>query len=127
MWKKDWVLVWILMGLVGGSLIIAGPTGSDSDSGIILQTSKPIDSFTGSLSAQNESISAGTPAVFVIHPNGGESWRGAQTITWTAIDPQNDSLIYIVYYSPNEGNTWIQITTGLTKWHDSKEICKWGN
>ena len=37
-----------------------------------------------------------------------------QTITWTATDPQSDTLTYTVYYSPNGGQTWTLLATDLT-------------
>lgn len=55
------------------------------------------------------------PTVTVMSPNGGEYWQGTQPITWTATDPQDDPLTYTVYYSPNGGATWTQLTTGLTE------------
>jgi len=56
----------------------------------------------------------GTPTVTIMNPNGGEVWSGTQTIIWTALDPQNDPLIFTVYYSPNGGATWTQLAVGLT-------------
>jgi len=113
--RNDWVLVGIIAGLIGGSMFLAELSTSSSDPQIFSKASHRFDSVELSFATQEDSFPTGTPAVLVIHPNGGESWRGTQMILWTATDPQNDSLTYTVYYSPNEGNTWIQITTGLTK------------
>jgi len=53
------------------------------------------------------------PTVTVEIPNGSEIWQGIQTIIWSATDPQADPLTYTVYYSPNGGQTWTQLATGL--------------
>ena len=70
------------------------------------------------------------PTVMVLSPNGGEAWKGIQSIMWTATDPQADPLIYTVYYSPNGGTTWTQLATGLTEpsyqW-DTTKVMDGGN
>ena len=55
-----------------------------------------------------------TPTVTVVSPMGGEQWSGVQNITWTASSFQADLLTYAVSYSYDGGQTWIQLTTGLT-------------
>lgn len=51
------------------------------------------------------------PSVRLISPNGGESWgaSGTYTVTWTASDPDNDPLRFIVSYSPDNGTTWMPL------------------
>lgn len=60
------------------------------------------------------------PTVTIVSPNGGESLKGANTITWMANDPQGDTLTFTVYYSLNEGQNWIIIAEGLTDL-----FCQW--
>jgi hypothetical protein len=57
-------------------------------------------------------VTANSPSVSILSPNGGESWaaNGAATITWVASDLDDDILTYRVYYSPDEVN-WIPIGT----------------
>ena len=51
-------------------------------------------------------LSANSPTVSVISPNGGESFSGSFTVTWTASDPDGDELSYTLLYSNNEGADW---------------------
>ena len=62
-----------------------------------------------------KTISPDAPTVTVVSPNGGEVLQDMQTITWTATDPQGDPLTYIVYYSPDGGQTWTQLAIGFTE------------
>ncbi len=61
-------------------------------------------------------VSAHAPVVTVLSPNGGESWAatGTYTITWTASDPDGDSLTYSVLYSP-DGTEWLPVGVGITQ------------
>lgn len=44
---------------------------------------------------------------FLIKPNGGEVYNESALVTWNpAIDPENDTIIYSLYYSNTSGNTW---------------------
>ncbi|MFX0062997.1 MAG: CARDB domain-containing protein, partial [Candidatus Hermodarchaeota archaeon] len=52
------------------------------------------------------------PLVTVTSPNGGETLSGTVTITWTAADPDGDSLTFTVYYW--DGSTWVELANGLT-------------
>ncbi|MHA2294024.1 MAG: right-handed parallel beta-helix repeat-containing protein [Candidatus Hodarchaeales archaeon] len=48
-------------------------------------------------------------------PNGGTTLNGTVTIEWsTSFDPYNHSIIYSVYYSSNNGDTWTQLASELT-------------
>jgi hypothetical protein len=58
--------------------------------------------------------SSHAPQVTLLTPNGGEDWSGQQTITWQGTDADNDPLTYTVEYSPDGGQTWTPLNTGLT-------------
>ena len=58
-------------------------------------------------------VSANAPVVTVTSPNGGESWSGEQTITWTAADADGDALTLDVLYSTDAGENWSAIAIGL--------------
>ena len=49
------------------------------------------------------------PEVSLSSPKGGEVWRGKQTVRWSAKDPDGDRLSYQVFWSPDQGATWIAI------------------
>ncbi|MBI4318447.1 MAG: hypothetical protein HY675_08155 [Chloroflexi bacterium] len=60
-------------------------------------------------------VSANPPAVAVLSPNGGESLSGpAATISWTASDPDGDSLVFTVLYSVDGGATWQTLAPNVT-------------
>lgn len=51
--------------------------------------------------------SAGSPTVTLVAPNGGEVLSGADvTISWSAADPDGDSLTYTLQYSADDGVNW---------------------
>ena len=50
----------------------------------------------------------------VIHPNGGEIVNDSETIQWTAsTDILSYEIEYTIYYSPDDGETWILIISEL--------------
>jgi hypothetical protein len=60
-------------------------------------------------------ISKNAPTVAVRSPNGGEQWKGAQTIEWTAEDADRDALTFNILYTPNDGETWIPVASGIQR------------
>ncbi|NLK50835.1 MAG: Ig-like domain-containing protein [Syntrophomonadaceae bacterium] len=62
-------------------------------------------------------VSSGVPTVTITAPAAGNEITGTATITWTAEDPDADSLYYQVEYTP-DGTDWIILACRLTdtKW-----------
>ncbi|HEY9204854.1 MAG TPA: SdrD B-like domain-containing protein [Candidatus Methanoperedens sp.] len=61
-------------------------------------------------------VSANSPSVTVVFPNGGEEWgvSGEQVIQWVASDADGDTLNYLVQYSKDAGQNWLTLATDLT-------------
>jgi hypothetical protein len=62
-------------------------------------------------------VSRNAPVVTVLTPNGGEKWDATHTITWQASDADGDALTYSVFYSPDDGQSWRRVATGLDEQH----------
>lgn len=64
----------------------------------------------GTTELTSREVSAHSPTVSVIYPNGGESWNATNmyTITWNANDSDGDSLAFNVYYS-SDGLQWLPL------------------
>lgn len=58
-------------------------------------------------------VSTAAPVINITAPTAGQSVDGANTITWTASDADDDSLTYEVLYSHN-GTDWISLASDLT-------------
>ena len=57
---------------------------------------------------------AGTPTISVLSPAGGETIDNAMTISWRASDPDpGDKLLFSVQYSPDNGQHWRALLSGL--------------
>ncbi len=72
----------------------------------ILQTAR-IELLHNGATLDSRLASAFPPVITVISPNGGENLSGTNaTLSWSANDPDNDLLEYIVQYSTNGGVNW---------------------
>jgi hypothetical protein len=61
------------------------------------------------------SLSPGSsaPLVSILSPAGGETVDNHLTLSWRASDPDNDKLLFTVQYSPDNGQTWRALLTGI--------------
>jgi hypothetical protein len=61
----------------------------------------------GTRTLYDKETSPNAPNIKIEAPNGGEIWSsGAQTVRWTADDPDGDPLTFLVQYSPDGGQHW---------------------
>lgn len=58
-------------------------------------------------------IDASPPTVSVTYPTGGAIVSDNQPVTWTASDPDNDPLTFKVFYSSNNGTSWMPLASGV--------------
>jgi hypothetical protein len=75
---------------------------------------KQVILYQGGTLLAERNASPNAPQVTLLSPNHGENWTGMQTITWQAADLDGDPLTYTVEYSPDGGQTWTPLNTGLT-------------
>jgi hypothetical protein len=63
----------------------------------------------------NIAVSANTPTVHLVSPNGGEAWGAAGTrrIEWQASDPDGDPLESTLQLSLDGGQTWSALAIGV--------------
>lgn len=59
-------------------------------------------------------ISANPPIVTLLAPNGGEIIADTFTASWQATDPDGDTLVYALQYSPNGGQSWLPVQRNIT-------------
>lgn len=59
--------------------------------------------------------SPGAPVVELTLPAGGEAWEatGSQEVYWTGFDADGDPLLYTLFYSTDDGDTWQVVQAGL--------------
>ncbi|HBX69431.1 MAG TPA: hypothetical protein DEH25_08620 [Chloroflexi bacterium] len=62
------------------------------------------------------SVSSNPPQVLITSPSAVESWqRGSQhTLTWQGLDVDGDPLTYSVFYSNDNGLSWVMLASELT-------------
>lgn len=53
------------------------------------------------------------PKITFSSPAGGERWARNQTVKWDASDPDKDTLTYQLYYSTDNGATWLPLPEGV--------------
>lgn len=59
-------------------------------------------------------VSPNAPSVTLLNPNGGEVFaEGPVEVSWEASDADDDELTYFIQYSPDNGETWFSVVTGL--------------
>jgi len=58
--------------------------------------------------------SSGAPQVQIIAPEESAPLSGEASISWTASDPDGDVLTSYLFYSPDDGETWLPIAADLT-------------
>ena len=54
------------------------------------------------------------PEVQLHAPDGGEFWDGIETVSWTATDADGDPTSATLLYSPDAGQTWLPVATGIS-------------
>lgn len=59
--------------------------------------------------------SASTPELSLIAPSGGETWDGIETVVWEAADADKDELTFAVFYSNDDGASWIPVAMDLAE------------
>jgi len=60
-------------------------------------------------------VSSNTPNVSLSSPNGGEIFTTPFNVSWNASDNDNDTLIYAILFSDNNGSTWSTIDFDLNE------------
>jgi hypothetical protein len=58
--------------------------------------------------------SANPPDVDLLAPDGGESLNGIAQVSWTGSDLDGDDLTYNLYYSGDDGDTWLMAAYNIT-------------
>ena len=69
----------------------------------------------GQMTLAERAESPNAPRVTVLAPNGAEQWDGVRTISWEASDADSDPLTFAVLYSPDDGESWRPVATGLSE------------
>lgn len=57
-------------------------------------------------------VSANSPTVTLLSPNGGEWLNNEAVVTWSASDPDGDDLIYTLLHSADGGGSWHALAVG---------------
>jgi hypothetical protein len=65
----------------------------------------------------NKEVSLHAPEITTLYPNGGETilLNSECMIEWEGNDPDNDPVVYEVYYSNNAGYNWFLLKQGITQ------------
>jgi hypothetical protein len=59
-------------------------------------------------------VGASPPTVTLTAPNGGETYEDAAPVEWTAYDGDGDDLTCNLFYSPDDGASWMPTVMGIT-------------
>jgi hypothetical protein len=59
-------------------------------------------------------VSSHPPTVTLIAPNGGEALSGSALVEWSGHDDDGDALVYNLFYSPDDGGTWMPVAMDIT-------------
>jgi len=62
----------------------------------------------------SKNVSAHSPSVTVLTPNGGEKLSGSSTVEWIAEDADGDALTYVIFLSSDNGATWSTLAMDVT-------------
>jgi len=57
--------------------------------------------------------SPNAPIIELFEPNGNEVWEESQTIRWNASDLDDDSLSFMILFTPNDGLTWHPVASRI--------------
>jgi hypothetical protein len=68
----------------------------------------------GATELASRAVSAHSPTVTLLSPNGGESVTDHLVISWTASDGDGDELLYTLQYSADDGQTWQAVAQDWT-------------
>ncbi len=75
----------------------------------------------GETEIDSRKVSPNAPEVQLVSPAGGGALEGKVTVSWTASDADGDTLTYSLYYSRDDGKTWLplamQLETGAYEWN----------
>ena len=78
--------------------------------------------YSGTLQLATRSVSANTPSINLLSPNGGEVFTDTVMVSWEASDADQDPLSYVIQYSDDDGTIWqavaIEISNTTVYTHD---------
>jgi hypothetical protein len=58
-------------------------------------------------------VSRNAPELVLVSPNGGEIFKGNETISWEAKDQDDDRMTFNVLYSPDDGRRWYPVANNI--------------
>ncbi|MFX0125196.1 MAG: right-handed parallel beta-helix repeat-containing protein, partial [Candidatus Hodarchaeota archaeon] len=90
-------------------------TGTDANGDGIIDQTYPIEGNSNNFDHYPLVEPSYLMTGLIIHPTGGEFLTGNVTVRWTPIfDSLGRDFTYSIFYSADEGITWILVQTGLT-------------
>ena len=91
--------------LYGNSVSVIDTTGNSVSDTIEVEANPRGIAITPALTTKK------APRISLNSPKGGESWSGTESITWSASDPNGETLEIAVYYSSDSGENWTEFAT----------------